>query len=144
MDAVTVALVAGAAAAGVVLGVAGLRWWQGLQAGVDAVLGAPPPPVPPTSEPQPGPAAPWQAMPGGRLELRASGFYIQAYFGLATHPYYALTSPENRELGWSVNLAQLKDLGERLAAEREEFAHLPVHAIALRAISAAKRTDGAT
>ena len=143
MDAVTVALGAGAVAAGAALGVAGLRWWQHLQAGVDAVL-APIPPAPPAPEPAPEPASTWQAMPGGRLELRASGFYIQAHFGLGSHPYFALTSPENRELAWSVNLSQLKDLGERLAAEREEFAHLPAQAIALRAISAAKRTDGAT
>lgn len=155
----TVMLALFAVAAGAILGVAGLRWWQGLQAdakGIQAMLGgedhaprpAPPmPPTPPAARPEPDAADPnaaWQALPGGHLELRATGFYIQAYISPTAHPYYALTSPEGKELGWTVHLAALKDLGEKLAAEREEFQQMPAQAIAMRTIAAAKRTDGAT
>lgn len=145
-----------AVAAGAMLGIAVLRWWQGLQAdakGIQAMLGGatntprPAPPMPPVATPEPDAADPnaaWQALPGGRLELRATGFYIQAYISPSAHPYYALTSPEGKELGWTVHLAALKDLGEKLAAEREEFQQMPAQAIAMRTISAAKRVDGAT
>ena len=143
MDAVTAAMWAGALAAGIVLGVAGLRWWQGLKTDAEHVLGATPP-MPPIPEPMPDPTSAWQALPGGRLELRASGFYIQAHISPSTHPHYALESPENRMLAWSTSLDTLKAIGEKLAAERDEFHRLPAQTIALRAISAAKRTDGAT
>ena len=150
MDAVMLALYA--VAAGAVLGVAGLRWWQGVQADAEAMTGASPqmpPPMPPGPEAAPEeqpttePPSPWQAMPGGRLELGVSGFYIQAHFSPSSHPYYALTSPEHIGLGWSVHLAVLKTLGERLAAERDEFHALPARADAAQVIAAAKR-HGAT
>jgi len=77
-------------------------------------------PVPPAP---PAPAATaWQALPGQRLALGATGFEIA--FDQRGSPYsYLLISPEGRELAKAVDgfLDQMKKHAEALAAERAQL-----------------------
>lgn len=63
----------------------------------------------------------WHALPGHRLELGATGFYIQLDLA-AREPLYKLYSPEGRYYGWGFDLQGLKAAAERYADERREFA----------------------
>jgi hypothetical protein len=84
---------------------------------------------PPGPAPSPLPAATpelsanpmrWVALPGNVIELGASGFHIR----LNTGPdgfLYTLYAPEGRPLMQSHDLAHTKSVGQRLAAERDEF-----------------------
>jgi hypothetical protein len=68
----------------------------------------------------------WIALPGNRIELGASGFYISLHTPRADErlpePYlYRLWTPEGRLVAYGASLQAHKDMGERLAAEREEF-----------------------
>lgn len=94
------------------------RWLFGARFGAPAQPAASAPEAPAT--PTQPPAGPWSALPGNVIELRTSGFQIQ----LDTrpgHPLYTLRSPEGTLLAYGSNLPGLKELGERLAAERDEF-----------------------
>lgn len=62
----------------------------------------------------------WHALPGNRLELGASGYAIELRTKFGELPYW-LTDPDGRLIARSVELQPLKDYGERLAKEREEF-----------------------
>lgn len=62
----------------------------------------------------------WHALPGNRLELGASGFAIELRTKLGELPYL-LIDPDGRMMARSVELQPLKDYGEKLAREREEF-----------------------
>lgn len=75
------------------------------------------------------PAGAWHAMPGNRLELADTGFYILLDL-TPTNPLYGLYSPEHYAMGRGADLLGLKAWGERLAAERREFAD--VHTIDVR------------
>lgn len=77
------------------------------------------------TEPAPAPPAPsrWRALPGERLELEDSGFYIVLAVQPATH--YLLFAPEHTLVAHGVQLPMLKAYGEQLAAERLEFAPPP-------------------
>jgi hypothetical protein len=68
----------------------------------------------------------WIALPGNRIELGASGFYVSLHTPRPDQsmpePYlYRLWTPEGRLVAFGSNLRALKDMGERLAAERQEF-----------------------
>ena len=70
--------------------------------------------LPATSAPQ------WHALPGLRLELGATGYFIL----LGTQPMvplYRLIAPEGYVAAFGVDLPALKNLAERLARERAEF-----------------------
>lgn len=80
----------------------------------------------PAAAPPSAPAAPpspWTALPGGRLELGASGFAITLHTGMSGSLYH-LWSPEGRLIHHCFDLLYLKALGERFAAERDEFARV--------------------
>ncbi len=64
--------------------------------------------------------ASWHALPGNRIELGASGFAIELRTKLGELPYL-LIDPDGRMMARSAELQPLKDYGERLAKEREEF-----------------------
>jgi hypothetical protein len=78
----------------------------------------------------PPPAAAWAPMPGNRLELGDTGFYVSLNL-MPAQPMYWLFSPEHFVVGYGGDLGALKSLGERLARERLEFAcsHLPLSMI---------------
>lgn len=78
----------------------------------------PRPPRPPVVDEQP--SRRWIALPGQRIEHGATGFSITLHTGM-TGPLYRLWSPEGRLLHECSDLPSLKHLGERLAAERDEF-----------------------
>jgi hypothetical protein len=68
----------------------------------------------------------WIAMPGRRIELGATGFYISLHTAgeaerLAEPYLYRLWAPEGRLIAHSMDLQSLKTFGRRLAAERDEF-----------------------
>jgi hypothetical protein len=68
----------------------------------------------------------WIALPGNRIELGASGFYVSLHTPRPDErmpePYlYRLWTPEGRLVAFGSNLRAIKDMGERLAAERQEF-----------------------
>jgi hypothetical protein len=72
----------------------------------------------------------WIALPGQRMELGATAFAISLHTGLSGS-LYKLWSPEGRMCWEGYDLPYIKQLGERLAAEREEFVcrdHLPITA----------------
>lgn len=68
---------------------------------------------------RPGPHD-WAAMPGNRLELGSTGFYIALDLS-PRQPLYKLHSPEHAMYAWGFDLPALKATGERYAREREEF-----------------------
>jgi hypothetical protein len=79
-----------------------------------AVVRASSAPAPDTSE--------WCPLPGGTtLELGATGFSIELNTRRSGY-LYRLWSPEGRPLYDSHDLVALKNAGQRLAAERNEFA----------------------
>jgi hypothetical protein len=104
-------------------------------------LQATPPALPilgtiPAPEPAAGDASRrWHAMPGNRLELADTGFYIVLDLS-PTQPLYALYSPEHYRMGYGCDLVGLKAYGARLAAERHEFADVP--ALDLRRLPGAR------
>ena len=81
---------------------------------------------PPAYEPTPKPD-PWRALPGGRLELAATGFAIEHRPADPRCDFF-LYSPEGQFLCAvpAGNLAPLKQLAERMADERREFEPDPV------------------
>lgn len=76
----------------------------------------------PADEQAASPADPgWYSLPGGgRIELGDTGFYILLQADSAL-PYY-LRSPEHTAIAFGGDLEGLKKLGERMAAERRQFA----------------------
>lgn len=83
-------------------------------------------PAPPAA-PAAAPAGPqWQAMPGCRLELGASGYWIQLDPARGEGCLFTLVNPEGERLMWGPNLQYLKSFAEGQAASRAEFypAHL--------------------
>jgi hypothetical protein len=66
----------------------------------------------------------WMALPGGRLELRATGFSIALCTKPRCHAYH-LTDPENRMLASGHLLQPLKQFAEQCASDRAEFGDLP-------------------
>lgn len=79
--------------------------------------------------PAPAAAPPqWTAMPGGRLELGATGFYIVLDV-VNPNPYH-MHSPEGRLIAYGAGLHAVKDLAERMARDRAEFdaEHVPLPA----------------
>lgn len=82
---------------------------------------------PPVTAVQPK-ASRWTALPGNRLEFGASGFAIELNTGVDGHLYY-LATPEGRRMYASNDLEQLKAAGERLAADRDEFARFTAPAL---------------
>ena len=80
-------------------------------------------PTAPADSPAP-PTRQWHALPGNVIELGSTGFSIQ----LDTRPdrpLYMLRAPEGFVHGWGSDLVSLKTLGERFAAERDEFVWHP-------------------
>lgn len=61
----------------------------------------------------------WTALPGGRLELGRSGFYVE-FQPARTAPYWVFT-PEHRLLAWGSDLGALKAVAEDQARYREAF-----------------------
>lgn len=95
---------------GLVLGILGYQLWQLAVLVRKAQL---PPPA--------KPASPWRSMPGNRLELSDTGFFID----LVTRPggfTHLLYSPEGALCAHGMNLTPLKQYAEQLARERAEFA----------------------
>lgn len=72
------------------------------------------------SESGPQPAGPWFPIGGKRLELGASGYYIELRPQSNKAPYHGY-SPEGYCFGTSHSLSVLKDFLEDKAHEREEF-----------------------
>lgn len=74
------------------------------------------------------PAPQWSAMPGGRLELGATGFYI--VLDVSNINPYTLHSPEGRCIAYGGGLPAVKELAERMARDRAEFdaEHVPLPA----------------
>lgn len=68
----------------------------------------------------PATGAGWQRLPGGRLELRDTGYAIQLT-GVATEPPYRLFDPDGRPLANGYLLQALKEYGEQMARDRAEF-----------------------
>jgi hypothetical protein len=66
----------------------------------------------------------WKALPGQVIELGATGFQIVMDTG-PNNPLYMLRAPEGWPIHSGVDLPTLKQLGERFAAEREEFVCKP-------------------
>lgn len=62
----------------------------------------------------------WYRLPGGRIELRGTGFHIQL-FGRDSAVPYRLYDPEGRELCYGFDLQPMKQLAERFASDRAEF-----------------------
>jgi hypothetical protein len=84
----------------------------------------PPPQSLPDTPPQfVPPVDPWQALPGDRLELGASGFAITLHRKPGTAGRYVLHSPEGEALAMcgDGHLATLKQHGELIAGERRKF-----------------------
>lgn len=99
------------------------------------------PPLVPTQRPARG--SDWHALPGQRMELGATGWAITLSTALGAHPY-TLHTPEGTVHAVASHLQPLKDLGERLAAERAEFEprlHPAGSAEALRAAGAGRPTN---
>lgn len=65
----------------------------------------------------------WIAMPGNRLELGTTGFYILLNTARVDQTLYQLYDPENRFLGGAFELIAVKLAGEKFAREREEFSN---------------------
>lgn len=61
----------------------------------------------------------WHRLPGGRIELRDTGFAIHLNTRANDAPYL-LCDPEGRSLAYGY-LQQLKELGEQMAHDRAEF-----------------------
>lgn len=74
------------------------------------------PPIVPT----PASDSPWHAMPGSRLELGASGFSIEPV-SRPSRFTYRLYSPEGALCAHGGDLAALKQYGEQLARDRDQF-----------------------
>ena len=70
----------------------------------------------------------WSAMPGGRLELGATGFTI--VLDVTNVNPYSLHSPEGRLIAYGGGLPAVKELAERMARDRAEFdaEHVPLPA----------------
>lgn len=66
------------------------------------------------------PCSRWHAMPGQRIELADSGFYIVLDLRPNRH-LYSLFTPEHERCAYGPSLQMLKGYGEQLAAERLEF-----------------------
>lgn len=62
----------------------------------------------------------WIPLPGGRLELRDTGFGIQLRTDRGQLPYI-LVDPDGRNITESALLQPLKQLGEQMANDRNEF-----------------------
>lgn len=73
-------------------------------------------------QPPRNPSSPWQwhAMPGGRLELGDTGFYITLNTGQPDKVYQGFT-PEHRRIVYGLNLASMKRFLESEAKERADF-----------------------
>ncbi len=63
----------------------------------------------------------WQALPGGRLELGATGFWIEFHPERGALSTYHAFTPEGERVIWGANLADMKHSLERMAAWRAEF-----------------------
>jgi hypothetical protein len=90
-------------------------------------VGPVPPEAPAPAETRPEPAnrslfsrPGWHAMPGQRIELSDTGFSIVMDLRPGADTF-TLIDPEGRTLAYGPILPGLKDLGERMAAMREEF-----------------------
>lgn len=62
----------------------------------------------------------WYAMPGGRLELRSTGFYIERCGRPDCQPFH-LVDPAGRPLASSFLLQPLKLYAEQAARDHAEF-----------------------
>jgi hypothetical protein len=89
-----------------------VQWW---------LAPAPSRPTPAAPPAPPAEPSPWIALPGGRLELGGTGFAITLNTGHRGYLYH-LWSPEGRLLLECSDLPHIKHMGQRLAAERAEFA----------------------
>ena len=70
--------------------------------------------------PEPAPATAWRLLPGGVLELGATGYAIQLHQERQRMPY-TLRDPEGRAVAFGMDLQSLKGVGEKLARDRREF-----------------------
>lgn len=79
--------------------------------------------VMPTAAPAAGKQT-WQALPGQVIELGGTGFQIVMDVS-PNRPLYVLRAPEGWPIYSGADLTFIKQLGERFAAERDEFVCKP-------------------
>lgn len=70
----------------------------------------------------------WQAVPGQRIELGATGWVIQLRISLG-YPPYSLFNPEGVLAALGNDLAAIKKTAEQFAADRAQFETPPDQAV---------------
>lgn len=95
-------------------------WYVGRKAKKTAVVVPPPQYDPADVALKHKPASEWHSLPGGRLELGATGFYITINPGEPAKVYQGFT-PEHLRIVCGPDLASMKRYLEQEARERAEF-----------------------
>lgn len=96
------------------------NWWQQRKAKPAAVVPPPPQYDPADVALNRKPASRWYSLPGGRMELADTGFYITLNPSEPGKVYQGFT-PEGYRLTWGNDLASMKRHLEGEARERAEF-----------------------